>query len=492
MSVLKVYILFTLSLEREMSRNTLNTDGITIRRVNALTSSNTYIPALTTLTSDGHGGTFWAVPSSLGGIPAFNTVVADNYRIPATAPSNTLYLSTTQGMGSFVDSTKNLITFYSKGFTQIDISGGNTIQSYSNSVVSPTLNLVGRNGIRISSDPLTQRIFIDNQVTAISTGIYGYSKFNVISNASTLKLDAIDNSNNLFITAQSTSSILNFVGVGDILLNANSASNALFMTISTFDSQEYLKISTVAHQTYASTLSTVSSLFCPLSTLIQTNSTISSVFALSLLSTSAGIDVRQTFNENNLMNNYTEINLLKLLSSSVQQYIDSNIVTFGQINCNVASIFTSSLNTTTFIGNVTGTASDANKTLTVSPINFRLDSMSSMMTNPSQIKVTYSPSLLYNLTIGQNELLMVSTSVTACNSIIDEGGFVRPLQIYTGLPSYIYSDTMSFVFNSQNITNALTSSFSINHYIHFNLNNTANTNMSNLTSGTNALIVSLT
>lgn len=475
-----------------MSRNTLNTDGITIRRVNALTSSNTYIPALTTLTSDGHGGTFWAVPSSLGGIPAFNRIVADNYTIAATAPSNTLYISTSQGMGSFVNSTTNLVTFYSKAFTQIDISGGNSIQSYSNSVVSPTLNLVGRNGIRISGDPFTQSLFFDNQVTAISTGIYGYSKFNVISNASTLQLASINNSNNLFITANSTSSILNVVGVGDILLNANSTSNALFMTISTFNSSEYLRISTVAHQTYASTLSTVSSLFCPLSTMIQATSTLSSIVINSLLSTSAGISVRQTFDENNLMNNYTEINLFRLLSSSVQRYIDSNVITFNQINSNISNIFTSSINTTSFIGPFSGTASDLNKTLTASPINFRLDSMSSIINSNSQIKVTYNPSLFYNFTIGQDEVTMISTFVVAGNSVISEGNFVRPFIIDKSSPAYIYTDSMSFVFNPQNITNALTSSFSINHYIHFNSNNTVNTSMSNLTSGTNALIISLT
>jgi hypothetical protein len=133
-----------------------------------------------------------------------------------------------------------------------------------------------------------------------------------------------------------------------------------------------------------------------------------------------------------------------------------------------------------------------NKTLTASPINFRLDSMSSIINSNSQIKVTYNPSLLYNFTIAQNELLMVSTFVVAGNSVISEGNFVRPLPIYTGLPQYLYTDSMSFVFNPQNITNALTSSFSINHYIHFNSNNTVNTSMSNLTSGTNALIISLT
>jgi hypothetical protein len=461
-----------------MSGNSIDTNTITIRKVNAYTTSNTYIPALTTLTSDGQGGTFWATPSSLGGIPAFNSVVADNYTIPTASPSNTLYISTAQGMGTFVNSTTSLITFYSKAFTQIDISGGNTLKSYSNSVVSPTLKFVGRNGLRITGDPFTQSLFFDNQPTAISTGIYGYSQFNVISNASTLQFDSIRNSNNTVITANSTSSILNFVGVGDILLNANS--NAILLTISTFNSADYLRISTVAHESYASTLSTVSTLFCPLSTLIQTNSTISSAFTLSLLSTSAGIGVRQGFTENNIMNNYTNVNLFNILSNNV-----------NTLSNNITNIFTSSINTTSFIGPVTGTASDLDKTLNVSPINFRLDSMSSIMTNPSQIKVTYSPSLLYNLTLTHDELLMVSTSIIACNSIIAEGNFVRPFQIIKGLPSYIYSDTMSLVFNYQNITNALTSSFSINHYIHFNSNNTANTSMSNLTSGTNALIISL-
>ena len=461
-----------------MSGNSIDTNTITIRKVNAYTTSNTYIPALTTLTSDGQGGTFWATPSSLGGIPAFNSVVADNYIIPTASPSNTLYISTAQGMGSFVNSTTSLITFYSKAFTQIDISGGNTLKSYSNSVVSPTLKFVGRNGVSITGDPYTQSLFFDTQATAISTGIYGYSRFNVISNASTLTFNAINNSNNTVITAGSTSSILNFVGVGDILLNANS--NAILLTISTFNSADYLRISTVAYQSYASTLSTVSTLFCPLSTLIQTNSTISSALTLSLLSTSAGIGVRQTFTENNIMNNYTNVNLFNILSNNV------NTLSNG-----ITNIFTSSINTTSFIGPVSGTATDANKSLNLKPINFRLDSMSSLMTNPSQIKVTYSPSILYNLTIAENELLMVSTSIIACNSIIAEGNFVRPLQIATGMPSYIYSDTMSLVFNYQNITNALTSSFSINHYIHFNSNNTANTSMSNLTSGTNALIISL-
>jgi hypothetical protein len=124
------------------------------------------------------------------------------------------------------------------------------------------VNFAGRNGVKITGDPYTRTIFFDTQVTAISTGIYGYSKFNVISNASTLKVDAVNNSNNIVLTAGSTSSVMNFIGLGDIVLNGHTTSNAVFIGISSFSSSNYLNISSLAYKTYGSTLSTVSSLFC--------------------------------------------------------------------------------------------------------------------------------------------------------------------------------------------------------------------------------------
>ena len=291
-----------------MSRRTLDTDSITLRQINALTPTNGIIPALTTLTSDGEGGTFWAVPSSLGGIPSFNNIVVDNQAIPATNPFNTLYISTL-GIGTIVNSTTNLLTLYSKGFDAFDISGGNKIAAYSNSILSPTMNLVGRNGIQITGDPFTRTLFFDTQATAISTGIYGYSQMNFISNASTVSVSAVNNSNNLFLTANSTSSIVNFIGTGDIVLNTYSNSNAVFLTISSFDSATYLNMSTLVMQTYGSTLSTVSSLFCDLTTSSQGLSSLSTSISAEISTLSTSISIRQERNENNLMNNYTEINL---------------------------------------------------------------------------------------------------------------------------------------------------------------------------------------
>ena len=464
-----------------MSRRTLDTDSITLRQINVLTPKNGIIPALTTLTSDGEGGTFWAVPSSLGGIPSFNNIVVNNETIPATNPFNTLYISTL-GIGTIVNSTTNLLTLYSKGFDSFDISGGNKIAAYSNSILSPTVNLVGRNGIQITGDPFTRTLFFDTQATAISTGIYGYSQMNFISNASTVSISAVNNSNNDFLTANSTSSIVNFIGTGDIVLKTYSNSNAVFLTISSFDSATYLNMSTLAMQTYGSTLSTVSSLFCGLETSGQGLSSLSTCIFAEISTLSTSISIRQGRNENNLMNNYTEINLYKVLSTSVASFI------------NTSNSYVSSINTASAIGPFTG-AGGGN--LDVSPLGFRLDSMSSLMNQGSQITVSYSPSLLYSMTIAASEMPIMSTFIVAGNTTVAEGVFTRPWALGLTNPPvtapYLYTDSMKFVLKFSNITPALTSSFNITHNLDLvNGGNTVEPTMSNLTSGTNGLIINIT
>jgi len=481
-----------------MSRRSLDTQIITVRQVNALTNSNTLIPALTTLTSDGMGGTYWAVPSSLGGIPGYNTIVVDNANFPATSPSNTFYISTAAGIGTVSDPAKNLVTFYSKCFDTFDISGGNKVTSYANSVVSPTVNFAGRNGVKITGDPYTRTIFFDTQVTAISTGIYGYSKFNVISNASTLKVDAVNNSNNIVLTAGSTSSVMNFIGLGDIVLNGHTTSNAVFIGISSFSSSNYLNISSLAYKTYGSTLSTVSSLFCDVKFLNEQISSVSTYSISTLLSTSVGFDSRQLRNENNVKDNYTEINLYKLLSTSVQSYIDSNVTLFGTIQNNIGNImsFSSSINTEAYVGNYTGTV-ETNQHFTVRTVQFRLDSMSTMIDTHSQVVVSYSPSLLYNFNMNASELGTISTFLVAGNTTIRDATFVRPwyLPITSGtVAPYLYTDNMEFVIQSSNIAKALDSTFMIYHHIDLDYVTYANngTLVVNKTHGKNSLNIRLT
>ena len=424
----------------------LDTDNLTIRKVNALTPTNSFIPALTTLTSDGQGGTYWAVPATLGGIPAINRVVVDNTQITASNPFNTLSISSLAGIGTLVNPTTNSISLYAKCFDTFDISGGNSIRAFSNSIVSPTMKLVGRNGVKITGDPFTRTLFFDTSATAISTGIYGYSEFNFISNASTLNIEAINNSNNTLLTAGSTSSLINFIGVGDIVLNTNSTSNVVFMSISTFNSADYLNNSTLLNNMYSSTLSTVSSLFIA-NTSASDNPTMNA-----LLSTSAGLQSNIQFNADNLMNNYTNIDLFKILSNTVDKSVS----------------YSSSITTTDFMGMYSGTAITP-QTVTISTIQFRLDSMSSFINKGAQVVLSYSPSLLYNFntTIYEREIATLSTFLMAGNSRIYGGTFVRPWLIQATNPGIpppsLYTDTLKFVLDSSNINSALDSTFTFYH-----------------------------
>lgn len=473
-----------------MSRRTLDTEIITIRQVNALTPTNSFIPALTTLTSDGKGGTFWAVPSSLGGAPAINQVVVDNLPFPQTTTFNTLYLSTTQGMGSITNSTTNLITLYSKGFTGFDISGGNMLTSFSNSILSPTMKLVGRNGVKITGDPLNQTLFFDTQASAISTGIYAYSQINMISNASTVSQAAIQNSNRLNMSAGSVSTILNLVGVGDIVLNGNSTSNSVFLTISTFNSAEYLNISSLVYATYPSTLSTVSTLFSDRSSLITSMSTNTG----QLLSTSLSFQTQIQNTQNTMMDFYTNLDLYRLLSTSLR---DTNTVLSNALDTIVS--YSSSINTSQFTKTYQGTVG-IDQHISFSSIQFRLDSVSSLINEGAQFVLTYSPSMLYNFLIPTASLASVSTFIKAGNTTINEATFVRPWFVQTtnsGITQpYLYTDTMRFVIKSSNITNALDSTFTIYHHVDVNSvsypNSQTNEAINYLTPGQNSLSYTLT
>ena len=106
-----------------------------MRQINAYNPNNSIIPPLNTLTSDGKGGTYWAVPCTLGGNGAFNQVVADNVSVLADTSYNILGICTLNGIGSVVDS--NTITLFGKGFTQFNVEGGNTLLGYSNDSLTP-------------------------------------------------------------------------------------------------------------------------------------------------------------------------------------------------------------------------------------------------------------------------------------------------------------------------------------------------------------------
>jgi len=475
------------------SRRTYDTQIITVRQVNALNFNNSVIDAQRVLTTDGAGGTYWAVPSSLGSFGAVNEMIVDNKTIVADLSYNRFYLSTAQGMGSLINPNTKLITLYSKGFDTIDISGGNTVYSSSNSVISPTFTLVGGNGINISSDPLTRSIYIQGGNPMISTGIYGYSKLNVISNASTITASTIRNSNTNILNASSPSTILSFAGIGDVLLSTNVTQNIVYVRISTFTSRGYNDLSGVAFGTLSSCLSTVSTLFVSNSRIV----TLSNAFTSSLVSTVGTLEYNISRDAYNVQNNYTNIDVFKLLSTAVLN-TDMNMNTTNTIfNKGLLSTvsYASTINVDAYRGILKGVVAGAN--YTVSSAAFRLDSMSTLLNYNAQVSLSYSPSMRFDFTVAQDTLFYVSTLLICGITPLHLTTFVRPWVVRSGNQITLYNDTIRTTFASQLVNNiSLTSTYTYLHRIDTFTNisypGTLTSNAESLMSGNNTLSVILT
>jgi len=460
------------------SRKTYDTEIITVRQVNAYNTNNSLIPALNVLTSDGAGGTFWAIPSTLGVSPAINTIAVDNVSLTSDLSQNQISILTGPGLGSYADNLTKTATFFSKGFTTFDVSGGNTINAYSNSIVSPTVKFVGSNGISISSDPVLGFLYFNGQNLAVSTGIYAYSQINVTSNTA-------DPSGNLYLTAQSPSTVLNVKGTGDIILTANVESNLFTIGISSFNSREYLNISSVVYNSYGSTLSTVSSLFIDN---IEA-STLNGGSISSLLSTSAYLQTRIQNNETNVMQNYTNIDVFKLLSTSITNNT-------RQINAGLVSSisFASSININQFRGTLQGYSNSL--ALTLSSAALRFDSMSTMINAGAQVRLTMSPSLRFDFSNAADTLFYVSSYVGVGTSLIPSP-FVRPWFSRGGTRCNLYTDTINFTFPANSLNNVgLTSTYTLYHRIEsftgMTFGASLNCNAEQLISGDNTLSVLLT
>jgi hypothetical protein len=312
----------------------------------------------------------------------------------------------------------------------------------------------------------------------------------MISNASTVSQAAIQNSNRLNMSAGSVSTILNLVGVGDIVLNGNSTSNSVFLTISTFNSAEYLTISSLVYATYPSSMSTVSTLFTDRSSLITSMSTNTG----QLLSTSLSFQTQIQNTQNTMMDFYTNLDLYRLLSTSLR---DTNTVLSNALDTIVS--YSSSINTSQFTKTYQGTVG-IDQHISFSSIQFRLDSVSSLINEGAQFVLTYSPSMLYNFLIPTASLASVSTFIKAGDTTINEATFVRPWFVQTtnsGITQpYLYTDTMRFVIKSSNITKALDSTFTIYHHVDVNSvsypNIQTNGAINYLTPGQNSLSYTLT
>ena len=212
-----------------MHKRTYDTDEITLRRVYARTSTNTAVPAMTVLTADGAGGTYWAIPSTLGYNPSFNQIATDAGTFTATSPYNTFTLSQGGGIGFVQGAGTNQMYIYSKGFNQINTLGGNTLYGFSNNITTPNLTFAGAGGISLQANPATNTLTFTANGQPISTTLNSFQSLKVFPNLSTPTGDISSLSGYNVLSANNYSSILTLAGTGQISLTSDFNANAVFI-----------------------------------------------------------------------------------------------------------------------------------------------------------------------------------------------------------------------------------------------------------------------
>ena len=211
-------------------RRSYDTDEITLRKVFAKSVvDNTNIAAMKVLTADGNGGTYWTVPSTNGAWnPAFNRIATTAGTFTADLSFNTFTLTQGTGVGFTQGAGDNQLYIYGKSFTQVDVSGNNSIYAFENNTLDPVLRFVGTGGLNIRSDPTNNTLSFDVQGNQISTSQLTFQKVKVL-NTSTISGGISSLTDYIILNANDPSSILTLVGIGDIELSTNYTTNSIFV-----------------------------------------------------------------------------------------------------------------------------------------------------------------------------------------------------------------------------------------------------------------------
>lgn len=271
-------------------RRTFDTDIITLRTVNIRGSSNSLIPGGKVLTSDGLGGTVWVNPSTATGLSAFQQIITDAGTYTANSISTTFSLNSGQGIGMTQGAPGSNQTYiYAKAFSEVDISGNNTLYAYSNATLTPAIKFAGTGGIGIRSDCTTNTVFFDSIAADRSTiSLLAFSKAFVLSNTSTVSagISSLENKGT-YLNAASPSSVIKYIGLGDIILTVDSMQNAIYFGMN----QSTNAVSTLTSLVNAN-YSTISSIYTPktdFSTAIIQISTNNFSYTSTSVSTSIGL-----------------------------------------------------------------------------------------------------------------------------------------------------------------------------------------------------------
>jgi hypothetical protein len=232
------------------SRKTLDVEVLTINTVYARGYKNTVIPSTSVLMSDGKGGTYWSLVSTVGTYPSFQKINIDSNSYSATPTTQTFSFLTGNGIG-FADAGpgSNATYLYAKAFQTIAVQGLSSLTAFTSNTLTPTLTLSSLGGLQLSTDTLHQVLYFNA----------GIKNFNVLSNTSTFTSNLTGTTPTSFSITPMLST-LTFMGVGDITLTP-SATNSVFVGIQGFTSAGYIDLSGQVYTLQSSILTTASTLF---------------------------------------------------------------------------------------------------------------------------------------------------------------------------------------------------------------------------------------
>ncbi len=450
-------------------RRSYDTDEITLRKVFAKSVvDNTNIGAMKVLTADGAGGTYWTIPSTNGAWnPAFNRIVTNAGTFTADLSFNTFTLSEGTGIGFTEGDGNNQLYIYGKSFSQVDVSGNNSIYAFENNALDPVLRFVGTGGLNIRSDPVTNTLSFDVQGNQISTSQFTFQRAKVL-NTSTITGGVSSLTNFVVLNANDYSSILTFVGIGDIELSTNYTTNTIFFG---------LDISTGTVSSLVGQFATLSTTYTQLrdfsTATIQLSTVATSNFSTSV-STSYGINSNLSIVVFNLpFNQYTLLSQFNFTTGILQNGISTISTTYTPL----PALFSTSLGLANRIStfNIISTMSTVNvyggnvTNFTASEVNFYMGDLSTFSTtiggvlidvfsttNSLQTQVT----TLSTLTLNGLSSLSTAIGVVANENLpstvtgLETAGYLKTgslISTVIGLGSIGYISTSSLVSTVQGL-----------------------------------------
>ena len=424
------------------SRRTYDTDFITLRTVYAQNSNNVKIPALYALVADGSGGTRWSIPSTLSTNPSFNQIITTGGTYTADLSFNTFRLFAGQGIGMVNGTPGSNETFiYAKAFNQIDISGADSLKSFSNGILTQSVKFATAENayIQLRTDSDTNTLFIDGPMTqTISTGYYGFNKFVIIPSVSTIQTNLTAYpKNTLFADSQSTQ--ITFAGVNDLILSTNYSTNQVFFTVSSFTAAGYLALSGETFSVYNRLISTISSGFVTVpnfSTGAINLSTLSFSNASSVNSSIFGVSTY-------FGGRFDFLNSLISTRATIEQL---NTVT-GNFQISISSFSTNYMSYTDYISSAAGILNQISTTLYLSGIS-TIYVYDGTLTNFSVGSITYDQSDISTLSTATNSrIISTNTALSAQN----EGNLLSTFSTVLGLGTLGYVSSTQLTSTTQGL-----------------------------------------